>query len=487
MGESTLKEKTSRGLFWGGMSSFFQQLLNAVFGIYLARVLSPDDYGLVGMLAIFNMVVLLLQESGFVSALINRKEIRHEDYNSVFWFSVLLSAVCYIVLFFAAPAIARYFHRPELVNLARWSFLGFLIGSLGVAPGAYLSKKLMVKEKSMAALLAVVVSGGVGVLMASRGFAYWSLVVQSLVNWLVLVTCYWIFSRWHPVFRFTIKPLQEMFHYGSKLLLTGLLNIISGNIVSVILGRCYSAREVGVYTQANKWGQMGSNFLTTMVNGVAQPVLFEVSSSRERQLRVCRKMIRFAAFVSFPLMLGLAFIAPEFITIAITDKWKDSIVLLQILCVGFACAPISAVCYNLLLSKGRANEYLWASAILSILTIAVIFLLYPVGIQWMTLGVTVVNVLTLVVWLLLVRREVDYTFKGILLDLIPFLGLTLLGMAAAWLVLHRVDNLYISLVGKIAIVGAVYILGLRLLQSEILRECTNFIFRKRNDNENREV
>ena len=328
-------------------------------------------------------------------------------------------------------------------------------------------------------LLAVVVSGVIGVCMASKGYAYWSLVVQSLVNWFVLVVCYWYFSGWRPVFHFSLRPLREMAHYGSKLLLTGFMNILSGNIVSVILGRYFSAREVGFYTQANKWGQMGSNFLTTMVNGVAQPVLFEVSDSHERQLRVFRKMIRFAAFVSFPSMLGLAFIAPEFISIAITDKWQDSVVLMQILCVGFACAPVAAVCYNLLLSKGKANAYLWASVLLSVLTISAIVLLYPSGIQRMTMGVTAVNILALVVWVFLVRRTIGYSWGWALLDLLPFLALTLAGIGIARLLVDQMVNKYWILAVKILVVGAVYVLSLWVLRSEILRESIDFFLHRR--------
>ena len=179
MGESTLKEKTSRGLFWGGMSSFLQQLLQAAFGIYLARTLSPDDYGLVGMLTVFNLLALTLQDGGFVSALINRKGLKHDDYNAVFWFNVFISLFCYLVLFCCAPLIARFFHHSELVKLARWSFLSFVLAGFCTAHRAYLTKKLMVKEMAIVNIAAAVISGFLGVYLAWRGWAYWTLVIQS--------------------------------------------------------------------------------------------------------------------------------------------------------------------------------------------------------------------------------------------------------------------------------------------------------------------
>ena len=166
MGESSLKEKTARGLFFGGLSSFLQQLLNAAFGIYLARTLSQSDYGLVGMLAIFTLLATVMQECGFPSALINRKEIKHDDYNAVFWFSLLVSLACYAVLFCCAPLIARYFHQPVLTRLSRVTFLSFILVALGTSHRTYLSKKLMIREMAMVNISAVVISGTVGVILA---------------------------------------------------------------------------------------------------------------------------------------------------------------------------------------------------------------------------------------------------------------------------------------------------------------------------------
>ena len=211
MAESTLKEKTSKGLFWGGLSSFLQQLLNAVFGIYLARTLSPDDYGLVGMLAVFSLLALILQEGGFISALVNRKEIRHEDYNAVFWFNLLVALACYVLLFFCAPLIAAYFRQPALVKIARWSFLGFVLAGLGTSHRAYLTKKLMVKEMAIVTMVAVTVSGLVGIFFAWKGYGYWALVIQSLVLAFLTNAGFWLASDWRPSFRVDFQPVKEMF------------------------------------------------------------------------------------------------------------------------------------------------------------------------------------------------------------------------------------------------------------------------------------
>jgi len=480
MGESELKVKTAKGLFWGGMSNGVQQLLGLLFGIYLARTLCPDDYGVVGMLTLFNMIALTLQDGGFVSALINRPTIRHEDYNSVFWFNVLIALGCYIILFFAAPLIARYFHFPALVKVARWSFLSFVIAGFGTAHRAYLSKKLMVREMAMVSITAVVISGLVGVYMAWKGYAYWSLVVQALVLGFLTNVGYWIFSGWHPTFHFDFQPVKEMFRYSVKIMITNILSALNGNFLSLVLGRYYSVEQLGYYTQANKWSTMGSSTLSGMVNSVAHPVLATVVNEKERQLRVFRKMVRFAAFVSFPAMFGLAFIAPEFIRVVLTDKWVDSILLLQILCVAGAFIPVMYIFINLLLSLGNSSQYMWSTIALFVAILATVYLMYPFGITYMVLGISVINILWLFVWFVLVHKEIEYGFRHLLADLLPFGGITLLAIVAAHFLTGGISDLTWRLVAKIAVTAALFVALMWVSRSVTFRECVNILLKRDN-------
>ena len=475
MGESTLKEKTSKGLFWGGMSNGLQQLLSALFGIYLARTLSPEDYGLVGMLTIFSMLALALQDGGFVSALINRKGIVHDDYNAVFWFNVFCSLACYLILFLCAPLIARYFHHPELVELSRWTFLSFVFAGFGTAHRAYLSKNLMVKEMAMVGIFSVAASGLLGIYLAWKGFAYWALVFQALVLSFMTNAGYWFFSKWRPSFRLNFQPVREMLKYSVKLVVTSLLGILNSNLVTVILGRYYSAERVGFYTQANKWSMMGSNTLSGMVNSVAHPVLASVVDERERQLRVFRKMMRFASFISFPAMLGLAFIAPEFILVILKDKWTDSILLLQILSFAGAFLPMTYICTNLLLSQGRSDQYLWGNVAQFLVILVLMYLLYPLGVTAMVIGVSAANVLWLLLWTWFTRKAVGYTFWQLFVDLAPFFGFTLLAIAGAYLVTAGIGSLAWKMVAKILVTAAIYILVMWLSRSVTFKECIDYV------------
>ena len=320
MAEETLKQKTAKGLFWGFINNGTQQLLNLFFGIFLARLLTPADYGMVGMLTIFSLIAGSLQESGFISALANKKEITHDDYNAVFWFSITVSFCLYWILFFCAPLIADFYSQPELIPLARYSFLGFFIASLGVIPGAYVFRNLMVIQKALATVLALIFSGTTGVLLAYKGFSYWGIATQSIVYITVLNLYLWYKCPWRPTWRWNFAPVREMLGFSSKLLFTNIFNHVNNNIFSIILGRYYSEKEVGQYNQANKWNYMGFSLISGMVGSVAQPIFAQMTDDSERQVRAFRKMLRFTAFISFPCMLGLSLVAPELITIAITDK-----------------------------------------------------------------------------------------------------------------------------------------------------------------------
>lgn len=474
MSEFELKNKTAKGLFWGGMSNGIQQLLGLFFGIFLARLLSPGDYGMVGMLAIFTGIAVSLQEAGFISALINRKEDRHEDYNAVFWFSISASLCIYLILFFCAPLIARFFHTPELTQLARYVFIGFFFTSFGVAQQAYLAKHLMVKQRAIAYITAVFCSGTVGVIMAYNGYSYWGIATQTLVFTFVGSAFCWMLSPWRPSLKITWTPIREMFPFSCKMLITNVFNYVNSNIFSVILGRFYTKNEVGDYTQANKWNYMGYSLIHGMVSSVSQPVLASVNDERERQLRIFRKMVRFTAFVSFPAMFGLSLIAPEFITIAITDKWMNSAQILQILCIAGAFVPVCNLFSSLLVSKGRSGIHMWSFVTLGVLQLVVMVAIHNLGIRTMVIVYSAINILWLLVWYWFVRKETGYRFWNLAMDILPYLIITSAVMVATYLLTKPIVNIYCLLAAKIAIAAVLYILIMRLSNAATFKEAVAF-------------
>lgn len=480
MSGQSLKEKTAKSLLWGGLSNSIQQLLNLFFGIFLARTLSRADYGMVGMLSIFSLIASSLQESGFTAALTNKKEIRHEDYNAVFWFSVGMGTTLYIVLSCCAPLIAAFYNTPELTSLARYSFLGFFISSLGVAQSAYMFRNLLVKQRSIAMMSALAISGTVGVLLAVNGFSYWGIATQNIVYVSVLTILYWFYSPWRPSFHFDFRPIKSMLSFSSRLLITNIFGHINYNILSVVLGKYYSGQAVGDFNQANKWNYMGYSVIVGMINGVAQPVLVNVSDDTERQKRVFRKMLRFTAFISFPCMFGLSLIAPELITIAITSKWSESASILQILCIGSAFTSITNLYSNLIISKGKSQLFMWNTIALGIIQVTSMFCCHPYGIMFMIKCYVTINVFWLLVWQYFVWREIGLSLFQALQDILPYAFIAGITMWVTGYITRLFElNLYVTCLSRILLAALIYTIIMWLSGSVTFKESVQYLMKKK--------
>ncbi len=478
MPEQTLKEKTAKGLFWGGLSTLVQQLIGMVFGIVIARILSPDDYGLVAMLAVFSVIASTFMDSGFTTALINKKEIRHEDYNSVFWFNAVCGIIFYAVLFFAAPLIARFYNQPVLLNLSRVMFLGFVISGFGIVHNAVLFKEMKVKQRGIADMAAVLVSGGAGLIMALMGLAYWGLALQMVIQCFVSTSVRWYFSGWKPTFAFSLIPIKEMFGFSSKILFNGILAQLNGNIFSILLGKFYTKADTGYYSQGGKWMALGNTTVNTMINGVAQPVLVEVQDDKERQKKVFRKMLRFGAFVSFPTLLGLAFVAKEFVWITVGEKWMESVPYLQVLTIANSCMFISSLYTAILLSHGKSDTMLYINTAFYVMNLLLALLLTRQGIFTMVIGCSALTFSMNFVWHLYGKKQVGVRTVELLRDISPYLLLSLFCFAVSWFVTRGIENMYGLFVAKIAIVAVLYVSILWLTRSVILRESMRFIIRR---------
>lgn len=475
----TLKQKTAQGLFWGLMSSGGMQLLNLVIGIFLARLLSPEEYGIVGMLAIFTLIAVNLQDSGFGVALINVKDIKHNDYNSVFWFSIGVSLSMYLLLFLCAPLIAAFFHQPCLTSLSRFIFVSFIFAALGISPNAVLVRSLRIKEKAIISITALFLSGAVGVTMAYHGYSYWSLATQQVLYNAVTCAGRYYFARWWPTLKVDFTPVKQMFAFSYKVLITSIMSTVSNNVLTVIFGRLFPATAVGNYSQANKWNTMASSLVSGTVSQITQPVLVRVVDDKERMCRVFGKIMRFTAFMAFPAMFGLAMVAPEFILLTITDKWVDSIPLLQILCLGGAFLPLYTVYQNLFLSLGKSDIYMWLNIGQIAIVIATVLACHSLGFTAMVMGFAAINVVWLFVWQMFASRMVGYRLLTMLRDIVPFMLISLAVMVVTYWVTRAIGDLRLLLVARILVAALLYGLTMKLSRARIFEECIVFI-RNRN-------
>ena len=484
-----LKEKTAKGLLWGALNSGTMQVLNLVFGIFLARMLSPHDYGIVGVLTIFTLIAGNLQSSGFTQGLTNIKQPTANDYNSVFWFNISVSIVCYIILFFCAPLIAWFFHSDELIPLSRFVFLGFLISSFGITRNAIMFKQIMARERAITGFISLLISGACGIVLAYNGFAYWSLAVQSVMFSLIQNICRYYYTRaiWRPSLHIDMLPVKRMFPFSVKVLVTSIINTINNNVLTFIFGNLFPMKTVGNFSQAMKWDTMAYTTISGTIEQVAQPILVEISDDKDRELRVFRKMMRFTAFLVFPCLFGLSLVAEEFILVTISSKWVDSVPLLQILCIGGAFMPFYTMYQHLVISAGRSDIYMWCNIGQIILQIAIIIAFHSYGIVTMVIAYTAFTIAWLGIWHIFAKRLIGIRYRDLFKDITPFM----LASAGVMIITHYLTTLlsnniipyiaspYILLPLRIAIAAALYYAVMKLARVKIMDECISYVKRKR--------
>jgi len=471
---SNLKQKTANGLFWGGLSNGIQQIIGIVFGIFMMRILDADDYGLIGMLTIFTAVASIIINSGFSIALTNKQDATHQDYNAVFWFTFFVGLFLYIILFLAAPLIAKFYKEPDLVNLSRFLFLSFFFGGIGTVSYTVMFKQMMVKQQAIIDTTSLLTAAIIGIILAIKGYAYWALAVQSVIHISLTSLLRFLIAPWRPTLKFQLTPIKSMLSFSSKVFITNILVQINNHFLSVIIGKLLGKEQVGIYSQGQKWAYMGSQFIGGMINSIAHPVLVQVNNDKRRQINVVRKMIRFGAFISFPLMLGLAFIGNEFILIAGGEKWLPSVPFLQIFCLWGAVAYLLNLFTNIVYSHGKSDIYMKITILTGLLQLLAVLCLYPKGLFWMVTVYVGISFAALPVWQRYVYQLIGLKIRDILKDILPYLGITFVCFFIAWVLTINIHNIYWLLALKITISIFLYIFVMKISHSVIFRESIEF-------------
>ena len=465
-------------MLWGGLNSGIQQLVGLAFGIVLGRLLAPSDYGMMAMISIFSLVATALQDSGFRTALTNIEHPKHEDYNSMFWFNIIMASSLYVILFLAAPLIGEYYHTPRVVPLCRYAFLSIVIASFGTAQSAYLFKHLRAKQQAEAGALAVILSSLTGVGMAFAGMAYWSLATQGLVYVGINTLLQWHFSPWRPsIHGITFAPVRRMFRFSCKILATTIMTHVNNNVLNILLGHYFTPRDTGNYNQAYQWNTKCYSLVQSMVAQVAQPVLVSLNGEEDRQKDVFRKMMRFTAFITFPLLFGFGLVAKEFIVTAIGEKWLASAQLIQILCISGATMPLSTLFSNMIISKGRSGTFFWCTFTLGLVQIATMIMIWPMGIRTMVIAYTLLNTSWLLVWLFFVRRLIGYGYWMFFCDVMPFALAAAGVMGVAYVATMPLSNLIALLISRFIIAVVLYYAVMKIARVKILAECERFVKR----------
>lgn len=414
-----LKQKTIGGLFWSFIDNFAKLGIQFIVGIILARILSPREFGLVGMLTIFIAVSQTFVDSGFRTALIRKKHCSDEDYSTVFYFNMLVAVALYLVLFFSAGLISSFFEEPLLKSLLRVLGLGLIFSSFSIIQQTILTREINFKLQTYVTLAAALGSGILAVVMALNNYGVWSLVALTVSRFALTSLFLWIWSKWRPIFAFNIQSFKEMFSFGSKLLISSFINTVYQNIYLLIIGKYFTAQDLGFYTRADQFRNLPSKNIMSVIQRVSYPVLSSIQEEEERLKINYQKLIRSVMFITFLLMLGMAAVAKPMIVSLIGEKWLPSVVYLQLLCFVGMFYPLQALNLNMLNVKGRSDLFLKLEVIKKLIAIPVIIIGIFWGIEIMIIGMIVNSVIAYLLNSYYSGRLIGYTTVQQIKDILP--------------------------------------------------------------------
>lgn len=383
MAEQSLKDKTVKGTVWTALESVLRYGVSFVVGIILARLLSPDDYGLIGILTIFIAIFEIIIDGGFIYAIIRKIDASEKDYCTVFYTNLVLSVIMAGLLFAGSGLIAQFFEREELRPLMQVMSSIVIINALALVQKARLTKALDFKTQTKATVTAAILSGIIGVIMAYTGFGVWALVVQQLSNACFATLMYWIANRWIPKLQFSLESFREMWSFGWKLMLSGIFNNLSTQLHHVVIGKAFSPASLGQYTRAYQFGSIFSNNLTTVVQRVAYPVMSKIQDDPVRLKDAYRRLIKTTVFPTFVLMLSLAAVARPLIIFLIGVKWIQAAYMLQIITFSMMIYPLQALNLNAIQVMGRSDLTLKINVIKNILIAIPVTIGLMTSIYWM--------------------------------------------------------------------------------------------------------
>lgn len=419
MQQESLKNKTIKGVGWSAADALLGQGVTFIVGLVLARLLSPDEYGLIGICLIFTTVLNGIVDSGFSNALIRKKEVTDEDYNTMFTTNMAISIVLYVLLFISAPLVSDFFHRIELTALVRVTGMILFLNALSITQVTILTKNIDFKTKTKASLVSAIISGVIGIAMAFMGYGVWSLVAQQLSKQLLYTLCLWVLSKWWPKFTFYKDSFKYMWGFGWKLLASGILNNVWNQLYQVVIGRCYTSSTLGHYTRANEYASIFSSNLTLIVQRVSYPVLAEIQDDKERMVQGYRKVIKITMFVTAVCMISLGAVSEPLIYTLIGTKWQEAATYLPLICISMSLYPLHAINLNILQVLGRSDIFLYLEILKKIVGIVPIVIGIFCGIYYMLLTSILTGVISLYLNTWYTGKTLNYSFWKQLRDIAP--------------------------------------------------------------------
>ena len=483
MAEESLKDKTVKGTFWSAADAFLGQGVTFIVGLVLARLLSPEDYGLIGIVAIFTTILTGIVDSGFSNALIRKKDTKDEDYNTMFITNMVVSILLFGLLYVCSPLIANFFARQELVWLVRAMGLILILQALSITQVTLLTKRIDFKTKTKASLISAVLSGAIGIGMAFGGFGVWSLVGQQLSKQLFYTICLWIFNKWWPVLKFNIQSFRYMWGFGWKLMVSGLLNNIWNQLYQVVVGKYYSPATLGQYSRAKEYANIFSSNLTTIIQRVSYPVLADIQDDKESMVSAYRKIIKVTMFITAITLIGLGAIAEPLIYCLIGPQWHEAATYLPLICLAMSLYPLQSINLNMLQVQGRSDIYLYLEIVKKVIAVGPILLGIFLDIYWMLIGVVILSVVSFFLNSYYTGRSLQYSSWMQLKDVLPSYTISFVVALAVYFLKYLPVSMWIILPAQL-VVGA---LGFFIVNESLKLEeynsikaiVTDFLHRKK--------
>ena len=468
MAQDNLKQKTKKGLYWSAASNFANQGMRFVFGLILARLLSPDAYGVIGMLTVFLCVVQVFIDCGFSQALIAKQDRTQTDFSTEFYFNIGVGLIGYCLLFISAPFIADFYNMPLLTSVLRVVGLGVIINSLCVVQSAQFSIRLDFKTPAKIGVSTNLFSGVVGIILAYYGWGVWALVFQQLASGILYGILVWILAKWRPTFEFSKDSFKYLWNYGSKILASSIIQQVYDNLYPLVIGKFFSARQLGLYSRAQGFATLPSSNVSGILGSVTFPILSKINNDTPRLMRIYRQMIKTAAFIVFPLMLGLFAISNPLVKVLLNRQWYDCILILQLLCCALLWQPISAINLSILKVIGRTDILLKLEIIKRIAGIISIGCSVPFGIIGMCIGYIILYLFCFILNTIYISKITDTPLFVYFKDIVPpLLASISMGGIVLGIISFIESNLVSLIVGIIAGILCYYLFSRYFLKEQL--------------------
>lgn len=474
----SLKKKTVKGVAWTSLNKVLDLGFGFVIGVILARLLSPSDYGLLAMIAVFSAIAFTFLDSGFGNALIRKPDLNEDDNTTAFLFNLVAGIVLFGVIWLIAPWVSAFYDKPILTPLLRAEGSLLIVASFKIVQNTQLTRALNFKAKMIIRVVSSVSGGVIGIIAAYCGLGVWALVAMHIADALISLVLLWIISPWRPRGKWSKKSFNYLWGYGSKLLASGLLDTVYSNIYPIVIGKFYSAADLGQYSRAKGYADMPSQSLTGVIQQVTFPVLSQIQDDHQRLGNNYRRMLRFSVFIIFPIMIGLAVLAHPLVVSLVTDKWAQCVPYLQIICLASMWYPVHAINLSLLQVKGRSDLFLRLEIIKKALITVVVFICVPFGIMGICYGAVFTSLACLAINTYYTGKLIDVGFVRQMMDMTPTLLASLAMGAVVYFAVIPFDSDVVKLAVGIPMGMVVYLAIAKIFKMPELQEALDIIHRR---------